>query len=206
MQLFYEDGTISVAVALALNEAGLDYDTSRIDFDTGEQTKSGYQAINPKGRVPALAVDGGILTETGAILEYVAAQAPEAGLVPSDPVLAARMREVMYYIASTMHVNHAHKARGPRWADNESSWQDMTAKVPQTMAQSAEHVENHCLRGPFVLGDTVSLADFYLLVACSWLPGDRVDLAPFPKLRAFIAAMAERPSVQRAVADGMISL
>ena len=206
MQLFYANGTISIAVVIALNEAGLDYEAVEIDFASAEQTKAPYHAINPKGRVPALAMDGGILTETGAILDYIATRAPQAGLVPEDPLMAARMREVMYYIASTMHVNHAHKMRGARWADKKASWQDMTAKVPQTMTEAATYVERACLRGPFVLGDDLSLADFYLLVACSWLPGDEVDLAPFPKIRAFMEAMATRPSVQRAVDAGMITL
>ena len=108
----------------------MEYEAIQLDFAGGEQTKPAYKQINPKGRVPALVVDGGILTETGALLEYIAAKAPEAELVPKDPVMAARMREVMYYLASTMHVNHAHKLRGARWADKISSWKDMTDKVP----------------------------------------------------------------------------
>ena len=204
MQLYYAPGTISIATAIALNEAGLAYEAINVDFASGEQTKPAYHAINPKGRVPALVVDGGILTETGALLDYVAARAPQAGLVPDDPVMAARMREVMYYLASTMHVNHAHKMRGYRWADNKASWQDMTAKVPQTMAESAAFVEANCLRGPFVLGNTPSLADPYLFTVCNWLPGDQVDLTPFPKIRAFMAQMQARPSVQKAIADGML--
>ena len=117
MQLYYAPNTISVAVAITLEEAGLEYQPVRVDFASAEQTRPGYRQINPKGRVPALVVDGGILTETGALLEYIASRAPEAGLVPDDPLLAARMREVMYYLASTMHVNHAHRMRGARWAD-----------------------------------------------------------------------------------------
>lgn len=206
MQLFYTPGTISIAVAIALNEAGLDYEAVKIDFATAEQTKPAYHAINPKGRVPALAIEGGILTETGALLDYIAAIAPDAGLVPSDPVMAARMREVMYYLASTAHVNHAHKMRGSRWADNQSSWDDMQAKVPETMTQTAQFIEGRCLRGPFALGNDISLADIYLLVVCHWLPGDQVDMTAFPKIGAFIAAMSERPSVQKAIADGMIKL
>lgn len=204
MQLYYAPRTISVAVAIALEEAGLAYEAVKLDFAGGEQTKPAYQQINPKGRVPALAVEGGILTETGALLDYIAALAPEAGLVPGDPVLAARMREVMYYLASTMHVNHAHKLRGGRWANEESSWQDMTAKVPQTMTDSCTYIEANGLRGSFVLGDQISLADCYLYVVCSWLEGDGVDVSGFPKIVAFRDAMAARPSVQAVRAAGML--
>ncbi len=204
MQLYYAPRTISIAVAIALEEAGLEYEAVKLDFASGEQTKPAYHQINPKGRVPALVVDGGILTETGALLDYVAAVAPDAGLVPKDPVIAARMREVMYYLASTMHVNHAHKMRGHRWADKEASWQDMTAKVAETMTDSCAYISSNGLRGPLVLGETFSLADAYLYVVCSWLEGDGVDVSAFPKIIAFREAMEARPSVQAVRAAGML--
>ncbi|MEX0287340.1 MAG: glutathione S-transferase family protein [Paracoccaceae bacterium] len=204
MTLTYAPGTISIAIAIALEEAGVTYEAQKIDFANAEQTKPAYHQINPKGRVPALITDQGILTETGALLDYVATIAPDAGLVPADPYLAGRMREAMYYLASTMHVNHAHKMRGHRWANDETSWVDMRAKVPETMTASAEYVENHILLdGPFVCGADVSLADAYLYVVARWLPGDGVDLAPFPKLRAFMAAMEDRASVQTVTQQGM---
>lgn len=204
MQLYYAPRTISVAVAIALEEAGLEYEAIKLDFAGGEQTKPAYRQINPKGRVPALIVDGGILTETGALLDYVASLAPDAGLVPDDPVMAARMREVMYYLASTMHVNHAHKIRGARWADKKSSWKDMQGKVAQTMTASCDYIVSNGLRGPFVLGETFSLADAYLYVVCSWLEGDGVDVSAFPKILAFREAMEARASVQVVRAAGML--
>ncbi len=204
MQLYYAPRTISVAVAIALEETGLEYEAIKLDFAGGEQTKPAYHQINPKGRVPALVVDGGILTETGALLEYIAAKAPEAGLVPSDPVMAARMREVMFYLASTMHVNHAHKMRGHRWADKKSSWKDMKDKVASNMAGCCAYISSNGLRGPFVLGAEFSLADAYLYVVCSWLEGDGVDVSAFPKIIAFRQAMEARPSVQAVHAAGML--
>ncbi|MBO9413205.1 MULTISPECIES: glutathione S-transferase family protein [unclassified Ruegeria] len=204
MQLYYAPRTISVAVAIALEEAELEYEAIKLDFAGGEQTKPAYKQINPKGRVPALVVDGGILTETGALLDYIATVAPQTGLVPSDPIMAARMREVMYYLASTMHVNHAHKMRGERWADKKSSWKDMQSKVAQTMTASCDYICSNGLRGPFVLGDEVSLADVYLYVVCSWLEGDGVDVAAFPKIIAFREAMEARASVQTVRAAGML--
>ncbi|MEO0939282.1 MAG: glutathione S-transferase family protein [Pseudomonadota bacterium] len=202
MKLHYTPGTISIAVAIALEEAGAAYDSVPVDFARAEQTQPAYLAMNPKGRVPTLDVDGTLLTETGAILDYVGTLAP--ALVPEDALDAAHMRSVMYYLASTMHVNHAHKMRGHRWADNEASWADMTAKVPETMTASAAFVESHALRGTYVTGGVVSLADPYLFAVCRWLPGDDVDLAPFPRIRAFMDAMEGRASVQAIRAKGMI--
>ena len=204
MKLYYAKGTIAIATAIALHEAGLDFEPVRLDFRAGEQTGPEYQAINPKGRVPALVTDQGILTETGAILDYIADIAPAAGLRPSDAYEAAKMREAMCYIASTMHVNHAHKMRGHRWASEESSFADMKAKSVQTMTESAAHVEDHVLQGPYVLGETFSLADPYLYVACNWLEGDGVTVADYPKITAFIEAMRGRASVAQVIADNMI--
>ena len=204
MKLYYAKGTIAIATAIALHEAGLDFEPVRLDFRAGEQGTPEYQAINPKGRVPALVTDLGILTETGAILDYIADIAPAAGLRPSDPYEAAKMREAMCYLASTMHVNHAHKMRGHRWASEESSFADMKAKSVQTMTDSAAHVENHMLQGPYVLGETFSLADPYLYVACNWLEGDGVTVADYPKITAFIEAMRGRASVAQVIADNMI--
>ncbi|HBB82106.1 MAG TPA: glutathione S-transferase, partial [Sulfitobacter sp.] len=84
LKLHYAPGTISVAVAIALEEAGLAYEPVKVDFASAEQTAAPYLALNPKGRVPTLVTEAGsALTETGALLDYVAARAPEAGLVPA---------------------------------------------------------------------------------------------------------------------------
>ena len=80
----------------------------------------------------------------------------------------------------------------------------MKAKAVETMTASAAHVENHMLKGPYVLGEAVSLADPYLYVACSWLPGDGVDMAAYPKITAFVEAMRTRASVAQVIADDMI--
>jgi len=206
LKLHYAPSTISVAVAIALEEAGLAYEPVKVDFAAAEQTGAPYLALNPKGRVPTLVTEAGsALTETGALLDYVAARAPEAGLVPADPEAAAHMRGVMYYLASTMHVAHAHKMRGHRWADQQSSFDDMKAKVPQTMADCAAYIENHAFRGDFVAGDALSLADPYLFVISGWLAGDGVDRAAYPRLDAFAARMEDRASLKAVRAKGILA-
>ena len=205
LKLYFAPRTISIAVAIALEEAGLPYEAIKVDFKTAEQTSPIYLAVNPKGRVPALATsDGTVLTETGALLDYVAALSPSAQLVPSDPSEAAKMRGVMYYLASTMHVAHAHKLRGSRWADQPSSFEDMAAKVPETMTACAAFVEAECLAGDYVLGDDFSLAEPYLFVVCNWLSGDGVNVEDFPTIQGFMARMEARPSVQSVRERGML--
>ena len=170
-----------------------------MDFASGEQTKPAYHAVNPKGRVPALVTEHGILTETIAILEYVVRTR-----MPEDPWAAAKVREVMTYIASTAHVNHAHKMRGHRWADDESSWDDMRRKVPQTMADAAAYL-NDKVEGPYVMGERATIADCYLYTLCGWFSGDGVDIDAYPKLANFQRAFGMRPSVLKARQDGVLA-
>ena len=203
IKLYWAKNTVSIASALALEEGGVHWESIEIDFQSAQQTKPEYHAINPKGRVPALATPGGVITETGAILEYIGATLVHS-LVPIDPLAAARMREVMYYLASTMHVNHAHKMRGSRWADLQTSWDDMTAKVPETMTASSAFIEN-LLEGPLLFGEQVTLADCWLFAISTWLDGDGVDLGAFPKLSAFIAEMEARASVKALRAKGVLA-
>ena len=201
LTLHYAPKTISIAVAITLEEVGLAYDAVAVDFASGAQAKEPYLSVNPKGRVPALVTAAGTLTETGAILEFIAETSGQ--LIPDTPMATARMREVMFYLASTMHVNHAHKMRGHRWADQQSSFDDMTAKVAETMAASCAYLEDMLALDPFVTKD-FSLADPYLFMVLSWVPGDGVDLAAYPKLSAFVDMMKTRPSVQAVIAKGML--
>jgi glutathione S-transferase len=204
MKLYYAPGTIAAAVAIALEETALPYETALVDFADAAQTKPDYLRINPKGRVPALDIGGAILTETGAILDWLHTQVPQTGLIPADPLKAARVREAMYYCASTMHVNHAHKRRGARWASREESFADMAAKVPETMTASCAYVETSLLAGPFVTGDGLTAADCYLYTVSCWLAGDGVEVARFPKLAHFREVMDGRPSVRRVRALGIL--
>lgn len=203
LKLYCAPFTISTAVVTALNE-GVHWEPVRVDVAGGEQTREPYLSLNPKGRVPVLITPEGPLTETGAILEYLGETALPH-LVPADPLHRARMREVMYYLASTMHVNHAHNRRGTRWATQESSIADMQAKVPETMAASSAYVEN-LMTGPYLFGPQPTLADFYLYTVTTWLKGDGVEIADYPKLAAFKTAMEGRGSVKKAIADGFFGL
>lgn len=202
LKLYCAPNTIAVAAIVALNE-GVHWEPVRVDFATAEQTKPDYLSINPKGRVPVLITPEGPLTEVGAILEYIAETAVPR-LLPVDPLQRARMREVMYYLASTMHVNHAHRFRGARWANEQSSFDDMRAKVPETMAQSCAYLEPRIV-GPYLFGPDLTLADCYLYPISTWLEGDGVQLEQFPRLQAWKANMERLPSVKKAIADGFVA-
>lgn len=205
MKFYYAPGTISVATGFLLEEARLAYTPVAVDFAKTEQTSPDYLGINPKGRVPALVTDHGILTETGAICEYVASLAPDKQFVPADAWQAAHMRSVCYYLASTMHVNHAHGPRGIRWADSDSAIAGMRAKMPQNMAQSCAFIEETCALSPFVMGETMTIADPWLFAICCWLEMDKVDVGRFPNIKSHRAMMSARPAADAIRAYGLLT-
>lgn len=201
LKFFYGPRTCALASRIALEEAGAEYEPVKVDFATAEQTKPAYLAINPKGRVPALVTDRGVLTETVAILAFIAQSYPHRKLAPlDDPFAFAEMQAFNSYLASTVHVNHAHKHRGARWATLESSFADMRAKVPETMAASFTLIERDFLKGPWVMGEAYTVADAYLFTVSRWLEGDGVDVNRFPRVATHMRAMEQRPAVQAALA------
>jgi glutathione S-transferase len=110
-------GTCALATHIALHEAGAAFDVQALDFGAQEQQSPAHLAVNPKGRVPALRTAAGVLTDTRALLVLVAQSFPQAGLAPLDDAFAmARLHECNSYLASAVHVAHAHKRRGARWA------------------------------------------------------------------------------------------
>lgn len=201
LKLFYAPGTCALAVHIALHEANAGHEVARLDFANSQQRSPEYLAINPKGRVPALLTDRGVLTETPALLVYVAQQFPQARLAPlDDPFALARLQEFNSYLASTVHVAHAHGRRAARWADEPEAIAAMQRKVPQTMTECFEVIEQHYLQGPWVLGEHYSVADAYLFTIAGWLKSDGVDIARFPKVADHYQRVAARPAVQRALA------
>ena len=201
MKLYFATGTCALASHIALEEAGAEYSTVRINFATSEQRSPEYLAINPKGRVPSLVTDRGILTETPAMLAYIAQSYPKAKLAPvEDPFRFAEVQAFNSYLCSTVHVAHAHRMRGHRWVDDPAAMEAMKRKVPETVAACFELIESKMLQGPWVMGETYTICDPYLFTLAQWMEGDGVDPARFPKVKAHRDRMAERPAVRKVVA------
>jgi glutathione S-transferase len=201
LKLFYAVGTCALASHIALEEAGAEYEAIRLDFSKNDQSKPEYLEINPKARVPALITDKGILTETPAILAYIAQVFPKAGLAPlADPFAFARAQAFNSYLCSTAHVNHAHLGRGYRWADEPSSIEDMKRKVPKTVGDSFALMEKEMVKGPWVMGEAYTICDPYLFTVAKWLERDSVDIARFPKVHEHHKMMAARPAVKKVLA------
>jgi len=198
---YYAPGTCALASHIALEEAGAKYDAVRLSFKDNQQRSPEYLKINPKGRVPALVTERGILTETPAILAYVAQTHPHARLAPlDDPFGFAKIQALNSYLCSTVHPAHAHRVRGSRWADDPAAIEELKRKAPQVVADCFELIEAEMFVGPWAMGETYTIADPYLYTLCTWWEGDSFDPKRAPKLAAHRHRMAERPAVQRALA------
>jgi glutathione S-transferase len=200
--LYYAPGTCALASHIALEEADAAYRAQRLDFRANQQNSPDYLAINPKGRVPALVTEKGVLTETPAILAFIAQAFPDKKLAPfEDAFKLAEVQAFNSYLCSTVHVAHAHKLRGARWATEETSFADMKRMVPRSVGACFALIERDLLKGPWVMGDAYTICDSYLFTVARWLEGDGIDVSTLPKVMAHRQRMMERPAVRKVMEE-----
>ena len=202
LTLYYAPGSCALASHIALLDADAAHELKRVDTGGGEQQSPAYLSLNPKGRVPALVTPQGNLTETPAILAFIAQSHPEAGLAPlEDPFAFAELQAFNSYLCSTVHVAHAHRMRGNRWADEPEALAAMRKKVPETVSACFELIDKQMLKGPWVMGEAYTIADPYLFTLADWLESDGIDPARFPRVLDHRTRMAERPNTKKARAE-----
>lgn len=197
---FYPD-TCALAPHAVLEALGTPYRLRLVDFRLQAQRGAAYRRINPLGRVPALVDGDTVVTETPAILGWLARRHAGHRLAPVDDVDAlARVESFHGFLSSTVHVAHAHRMRGARWADDPAAIEAMRRKVPDAVGELFRLIEDHWLRDPWVHGDTLTTSDYYLFTLAQWLEADGVDPARLPRVIAHRVRMAARPEVARAIA------
>ena len=211
LTLYYSPGSCSLAPHIALEESGLPFEPVQVDFAEAAQKKPEYLAINPKGRVPALADDGFVVTENPAILRYIARKAPGAGLWPDDLRDEARCAEWLAWCSSGVHVAYAHIRRAERYATTTEGQADVQKTGRQATRAVWEQVEARLAdaQAEWLAGDRFSVADGYLFVfwnwgRAAWLGYDMA--ADFPAWTAHAKRLCERPAVQRVLAREAIAL
>lgn len=197
MRLYFKPGACSMSSRIVLNELGITFDTERVDTENGV-TEAGvdYRSINPKGYVPALELDSGaILSENPAILQFLADTHPEAGLAPASGTLErARLQEWLNFTSSELH-----KAFGPYFR-GEPLDEAEKKQVDASLGRRMDDVERGLSDGrEFILGIRFTVADAYLFVVLNWSSFVGLDLARWPRLGAYVARIADRPSARRAM-------
>jgi glutathione S-transferase len=136
------------------------------------------------------------------MLAFIAQSFPKARLAPlDDPFAFAEVQAFNSYLCATLHVAHAHRMRGYRWADDPAAIEAMKRKVPDSVAACYELIESKMLRGPWVMGEAYTICDPYLFTVAQWMEGDSVDPARFPKVRDHRQRMSERAAVRKVLAE-----
>lgn len=197
LKLYYAQKTVAFVPHIMLEEVKADYEAIVIDFSTQQQQSDDYKKINPAMRVPSLDTEYGILTEAPAIIHYIHCVFADKGLLPQDAFAMAKAQQLISYMASTVHINHAHRFRGYRWSDDSNAHKSMQEKVPETMTQSLKLLENNFFKGPYVLGDKFTALDPYVLLGTIWAIMDGADQSQFPKLCDHHRMIQQRSSVAK---------
>lgn len=201
MKLYHKPGACSLSPHIVLREAGLAFELERVDL-ASKKTGSGgdYLGVNPKGYVPALALDDGqLLTEGPAIVQYLADLAPEKHLAPPAGTMArVRLQEWLNFIATELH-----KGFSPLY--NPQAPEEWKAVARKLLAKRIALVAERLTGRDYLMGDDFTVADAYLFTVLNWAGFAQVDLSPWPVLGAYQARVAARPAVRAALqAEGLI--
>ena len=195
MDLYFSPLACSLASRITLYESGQEAQFHRVDTKAGK-TASGedYRKINPKGLVPALRTDdGAVLTENGAILQYLADRRPASKLAP-DGFARYQLQQWLSFIGSELHkwvftplLSPTHPAEGK-------------AKAKEAAAERLAYLNDH-LTGRDWLLDDFSVADAYLAAVLNWNQAVKLDFSVYPAIQAYQARLMTRPAVQKAVQE-----
>jgi glutathione S-transferase len=199
MKLYYASGTCSLSPHIVAEEAGIDLKLEKIDISRSPRLRADgtdYATINPNLYVPALELDDGtVLTEGAAIVQYLADLTPERGLAPrAGTAEHYKLLSWLAFVATELH-----KAFSP-WLFHPHYPKEVQEIARQKIVTRLAHVEQQLADGrQYLLGERFSIADAYMFTIVGWTAFVEIDLKPFPKLGAYMARIAARPAVQRAM-------
>ena len=206
MILYYSPGACSIVPHIALEEAEASFTPTRIVLAEGAHRTAAYLEINPHARVPALDVEGRVITENVAILNYIAQRCGAAGSVPlSDPLAAARCNELLGWFASTVHISFAQVWRPERFSADASVKNAIEKGGREALLGHFEEIEGLGCADGLVSGHFTS-ADSYALTFFRWGRRIGIDMMAYPQWAALVERVLERPAVGRALAtEGLTS-
>ncbi len=200
MKLYYAPGACSQAPHIVLREAGLPIELANVRFpdkvtDDGEKLTD----VNPKGAVPTLRLDDGeVLTENAVILQYLADQAPAAGLIPAGGLERYRLLEWVNFVATELH-----KGFGPLW--NPATPAEFKQATREQLGKKFDYLQDALRDRPYIAGERFTIVDAYAFVVQNWTAMHDIDLSRWPGLTAFVARVAQRPAVRAVLeAEGLL--
>ena len=209
MKLYYAPGACSLAPHIVLEETGAPFELSRVDLGANQQNSAEYLHVNPKARVPALVDGDWVLTEAPAILRYIAARHPAAGLWPWELREEARCAEWLNWLSSTIQIAFGHVRRAARYASDPRAVEDVAATGKKTAHELWQAVDRKIGHGPWAIGERYSVADPLLMVYWHWGRGPVLGFDmehEFPNWTEHARRLATRPAVRRAFSSEGLTL
>ncbi|MCU0882605.1 MAG: glutathione S-transferase N-terminal domain-containing protein [Hyphomonadaceae bacterium] len=198
-------GACSLATHIVLHEVVLAFEPVRVALLDGEQRTSGYLAVNPSGKVPALIINGSLLSETPAILAWLADQRPEAGLLPLEPLARAQVISLVTWMSGTLHPGYGRIFRPDLTGAPQAAWDDVRAFGKADVQAGLARLEALLGDQDWFFGD-YSIADPLALVMSRWGFRFGLDMASLPRLVAHGRRVATRPAASLAIADEGIEI
>ncbi len=199
---YYSPGACSLASHAALHEWGKPFEARRVMLAQGEHLQPTFLELNPRARVPLLSIDGELIRENAGILTWIGQQ---AGLYPAvGTIEAAKCAEWLAWLTSAVHISFAMIWRGERFATDPSLHPAIRQRGYDWVGEQFGEIDDALARGPYLQGDTLSVADFSLLPFYRWGSRIGLDMSPYPNWNAHAARMLERASVRQALeAEGI---
>lgn len=206
--LYYSPGSCSLAPHIVLNEIGKRFELRKFVTADRANYSTEYLAINPKGRIPALQIDGFILSENPAILAYLGRRFPSAGLYPADASEAeARCLELLAWSSNTVHVAYAQLLRPERFVPNEQNHPLVKESGRTNYERCLADIEKELQHREYSLGSRFTVVDPFWLVFYRWGVQTGYDMrGKFPAYTNYAERLCSRSSVQRALTTEGISV
>jgi glutathione S-transferase len=206
--LYYSPGSYSLAPHIALNEIGQPFELRKFATADRANYSAEYLAINPKGRIPALQIDGFVLTENPAILAYLGRRFPSAGLYPADASEAeASCLELLAWSSNTVHIAYAQLLRPERFVPNEQNYPPVKESGRINYERCLADIEKRLQRQEYAVGAQFTVVDPFWLVFYRWGMRSSYDMRNrFPAYTAYTERLCSRSSVQRALTAEGISV
>jgi len=206
--LHWNQGSASLVAHMALEETGVPYKLTLVDMDKGEHKTPEYLKLNPNGKVPALALDGGgVMFETNAIAMYLADRHPQSGLAPAvaDPDRAV-YTQWMFHLTNSIQPLYLLFYYPERHTTNAGHHEEIKTKAMEQIGEAWDRVERSlAAKGPYMLGERFSAADLPVVMLSNWQQAQPEMLTKRPKLRRLVELVSARPAVKRVLVENQLA-
>lgn len=204
--LYYSPGACSLAPHIVLEELGVAYEGVKISTADGQQRSPEYLKINPRGRVPALVVDGKVLVENVAILSFLGGGFPARDLWPDKTWDQAQAISLMAWLADTVHPAFAHVYRAERYVDGTACADAVKAKGRESFADCLKEIDRLVAGKKWAVGNRFSVVDAYLVVFYRWGSRNSLPVRGLENYTRLVELVLARPAVKRVFASEGITM